>query len=107
MSNQNSHEEAKTETPQGSWNDLGSSLNALFAKLGQLIKEGNRRQFMLRSRNGKVVFRLPLTIAVIIGLLLLWSAAPLLLIAFIIALALRVQFIVTRETPPHVNGETG
>jgi hypothetical protein len=62
---------------------------------------------MLRSRNGKIVFRLPLTIAIIIGLLLLWSAAPLLLIAFIIALALRVQFIITRETTPHANGETG
>jgi len=76
------------------WNSLWNSLRCGRSRLATLIRAGNRRQLVLRNAEGVTLLRLPLTLAVIVGLFLLWQAAPLLLVAFILALALRVQFLI-------------
>ena len=87
------------------WNNLRRGLSlpraqlatSIRAQLATLIRRGNRRQLVLRNAEGAMLLRLPLTLAVVVGLLLLWQAAPLLLGAFILALLFRVQFLITSE----------
>lgn len=79
------------------WNNLRRGLSLPRAQLAALIRRGNRRQLVLRNAEGAMLLRLPLTLAVVVGLLLLWQAAPLLLVAFLLALAFRVQFLITSE----------
>ena len=65
--------------------------------LNRLWREGNRRQFVLRGRDSRTFLRVPLTLAVLLALFLLWKAAPLLIVAIIIAFVLKVQFVITKE----------
>jgi hypothetical protein len=78
-------------------NVLRRSPRQLREQLAKWIRTGNRRQLVLRNAEGATLLRLPLMLAVVVGLLLLWQAAPLLLVAFIVALALRVQFLIAGE----------
>jgi len=82
-------------------NNLGSrlsgALNRLSAQLARLVRAGNRRQLVLRNAADVTLLRTPVTLAVVVGLLLLWWAAPLLLAAFILALVFRVRFIISSE----------
>lgn len=78
---------------------LSSLVGEFTAALGRLIERGNSRQFILRTADGRTLLRLPATLAVFFGLLLLWKAAPLLLIAVVVALVLKVQFIIASDAP--------
>jgi len=83
-------------------NVLRRGQHQLREQLAKGIRAGYRRQLVLRNAAGATLLRLPLTLAVVVGLLLLWQAAPLLLVAFIVALAFRVQFLIAGE----VDGKT-
>ncbi len=69
----------------------------LFRGLSRLWREGNRRQFVLRGSDSRTLLRVPLTLAVLFALLLLWKAAPLLIVAIVVAFVLKVEFVVTKE----------
>ncbi len=88
------HDPAGGGTDNGVWNSLEAALRAAVRGVGRLLREGNRRQLLLRDRDGRTLFRLPLTIAALIGLFLLWKAAPLLILAVIVVFALRASFVV-------------
>jgi len=78
-------------------NVLRHGLRQLREQLAKGIRAGYRRQLVLRNAEGATLLRLPVTLAILLGLLLLWQAAPLLLVAFIVALAFRVQFLIAGE----------
>jgi len=81
------------------WDNLGDTFEMIWRALGRLIREGNRRQLALRNRKGDVMVRLPLTVAALIGLFLLWKLWPLLLLLVIVLFALRGSLaILRRET---------
>jgi len=81
------------------WDRVGEIARATWSALGHLFKEGNRRQLALRKRDGEVLVRLPLTVAALIALFLLWKAWPLLLLALIAVLALRGSVVILRRDP--------
>jgi|GEM_PF-6860522 len=72
-------------------------LEACFKTCSRLLREGNRRQLLLRNASGRTVLRLPLTATALIALFLLWRVPILLILAVLIALALRVQMAIYRE----------
>ena len=75
---------------------LLDNIERLFSRL---TAAGNKRQFIIRNKHDQTVLHLPLTIAVVIGLFLLWQALPLVMITFIVALVLKMQFVITVEGP--------
>lgn len=76
---------------------LKQGIQGLFVQVGSLFKAGNQRQFILRSAKDRNVFRLPLSFAVLILFFLLWQAAPLVIIAFIVALVTKMQFVIVKN----------
>lgn len=84
----------------GFWQGFADALDTLGRALSHLWREGSKRQLAMRSRSGRTVFRLPLTVAALIALFLLWKAAPLLLLGIIVVLALRGSFVVLRPDAP-------
>lgn len=74
-------------------------LRELARVLSRLVERGNRRQLILRSADDRTLLRIPVTLAVLLGLVLLWQAAPFLIVALVVALALKVQFIVASDVP--------
>ncbi|MEJ2189319.1 MAG: DUF4342 domain-containing protein [Acidobacteriota bacterium] len=89
--------ERDTETRKDFWDNVGDTFEALWRALGRLLREGNRRQLALRDRKGAVLVRLPLTIAALIGLFLLWKVWPLLLLLVIVLFALRGSVVILRR----------
>lgn len=79
------------------WNSLLGLLRELTQGFSKLIDKGNKRQLILRSADNRTFLRTPLTLAVILGLVLLWRAAPLLIVAVIVALFVKVQFIIATD----------
>ena len=79
------------------WDNLGDTFEMIWRALGRLIREGNRRQLALRNRKGDVMVRLPLTVAALIGLFLLWKLWPLLLLLVIVLFALRGSLVILRR----------
>ena len=65
--------------------------------LNRLWREGKRRQLVLRGSDSRTLLRVPLTLAVLFALFLLWKAAPLLIVAIVVAFVLKVEFVVTKE----------
>lgn len=88
-SNVPNHEPADNRIEQG--------IRSFTDRVSDLFRQGNRRRFQLKNSQGKALFSLPLTVAVLIGLLLLWRAPLLVLIAVVVALVLKTQFVLTRE----------
>jgi len=89
----------RTEGKRDVWDRLGEAIQAM-ARVGRfLVREGNRRQLALRRRDGEVLVRLPLTIAVVIALFLLWLAWPLLLLTLIVVVAMRGSVVILRREP--------
>jgi hypothetical protein len=82
------------------WDNLGDTFEMIWRALGRLIREGNRRQLALRNRKGEVMVRLPLTVAALIGLFLLWKLWPLLLLLLIVLFALRGSVVILRREAP-------
>lgn len=79
-------------------NGFMDMLSTVLERLGALLSEGNHRQLIVRNEGNRTLLRLPLTVAVLLGLFLLWKATTLVVIAFIVALVLKVQFVVTHDT---------
>jgi len=93
VNDQNRDQENRRDT----WDHLGDVLKMIWRALGRLVREGNRRQLALRNRNGIVLVRLPLTVAALIGLFLLWKLWPLLLLLVIVLFALRGSVVILRR----------
>jgi hypothetical protein len=70
--------------------DVGQIFNNLLA-------EANRRRIVLRHQ-GETVLRLPLTIAIIIGLILLWKSPFLAIVLIGLVFFLRVQVVFERRS---------
>ena len=70
----------------------------LMDKARQLVDEGNRRRVVVRSPEGKDVFDIPLTVAVVGGILVFPATA----VATIVALATRHSIVVE-----HIDAEDG
>jgi hypothetical protein len=94
---QTNHAQNSDERPgRGAWDSLGEALDALVRGARQLWRAAAKRQLAMRDRAGRTLFRLPLTLAGLIALFLLWRAAPLLLLGVILVLALRGSFVILR-----------
>lgn len=73
------------------------------AMFNGLLAAGNRRRLVLRHR-GETVLRLPLTIAAVVALILLWQSAFLLVAVVALVLFLQVRVSLERRVdapPPH------
>lgn len=79
------------------WDVLGDVARTFWRALARLVREGNRRQLAFRNRRGETVFRLPLTVAVLIAIFLIWEALPLLILLLVVAFALRGSLVVLRR----------
>jgi hypothetical protein len=79
------------------WDRLGETFELIWRALGRLIAEGNRRQLALRDRKGEVLVRLPLTVAALIALFLLWAVWPALLVLAIVLFAMRGSLVILRR----------
>lgn len=90
---------------RGSCSGVSGLTRELMRGLNTLIARGNARQLIVRSADDRTLLRLPVTIAVLLGALLLWQAAPLVIVAVIVALALKVQFIVASDKVPAPPGD--
>ena len=65
-----------------------------------LLKRGNERVLELRNPEGRSVFRLGVTWAVVLGVAaLLMRLLPIVAIAAVVLLVLKYQFIVTKQVP--------
>lgn len=97
------HDRVNPDEPRrpSSWDNLDGALDTAFRGLRALWHEGNRRQLALRNRSGATLFRLPLMLALLIGLFLLWKAAPLLILGVILVFALRASFVVLGPPANH------
>ena len=93
------HEQQRRE-PAGNSHSSSGGID-FAAMLNGLLAAGNRRRLVLRHR-GETVLRLPLTIAVAVGLILLWQSAFLLVAAVALVLFLQVSVSLERrvDSPP-------
>ena len=75
-------------------------LSVAWEAVQELVRQGNRRRVTLRSRDGAVMGRAPLTIAVLV-LLVAIPAWPLLLVLVVVGFAVGAQLSVERldESP--------
>ena len=64
----------------------------------RLVRQGNRRRVTLRSREGDVWVRMPLTLTLLV-VLLLTPAWPLLAMLVVLGFAVKAQLSVERHTP--------
>ncbi len=81
------------------WDYFGEGVQAAARAVVTLVREGNRRQLALRKQGGDPLVRLPLTVAVLVGLVLLWWSWPLLVLALVLILALRGSVVILRREP--------
>ena len=79
------------------WDTLGDTAEVVWRALLRLIREGNRRAIAFRNRKGEVIVRLPLTVAALIALALLWWAWPALLLIALVLVALRGSVVILRK----------
>ena len=78
------------------WAQFEHLVRSLWSALTRLVRQGNRRRVTLRSRDGEVWVRMPLTLAALLALLLLpyW---PLLVVLIVIGFAVGAQLAVERQ----------
>ena len=87
-------------TSSRQWERFWTQFEHLARTLGdvitRLVRQGNRRRVTLRSRDGEVWVRMPLTLAALLALLLLpyW---PLLVVLIVIGFAVGAQVAVERQ----------
>lgn len=93
----NAPDDGVNENRQATDNKIENGIRDFTDRIGELFRQGNRRRFELHNSEGKALFSLPLTIAVLIGLFLLWRLPVLLIIAAVAALFLKAKFVLTRE----------
>ena len=77
--------------------DIGERIREVGAEIvkqgRRLLKLGNRRQLIIRSRDNDLILQTPLTLAAVFGIVLLFRALPILIAAVVAALVFRVQII--------------
>jgi hypothetical protein len=88
---------------QGGGPRSGVDVGQIFSNL---LAEANRRRIVLRHE-GETVLRLPLTIAVIIGLVLLWKSPFLTVLIIGLIFFLRVQVVFERRSNVRPPGPRG
>jgi hypothetical protein len=103
MSDQNTpqdHETAESNVPghEPSENRIDQGIRSFTDRIADLFRQGNRRHFQLNNAQGNKIFSLPLTVTVLIGLFLLWRLPFLVVLAVVVALVMKMQFVLTR---PH------
>lgn len=99
-SNPNNNTSSSTNgSTNGVWDRLGTLANQGLEMLGKLLKLGNRRQLILRNREGVTWLSMPLTLAAIIGIILLLRAAPLLILALVLGYVFKVKFVISKQRP--------
>ena len=106
MHDPNSHHHASADTGgttsshhgERFWTQFEHLARNLADVLTRLVRQGNRRRVTLRSREGEVWVRMPLTLAALLALLLLpyW---PLLVVLIVVGFAVGAQVAVERQ--PH------
>lgn len=79
-------------------NKIEQAIRDVTERIVELFRRGNRRRFELKSSQGRTIFGLPLILAAIIALFLLWRVPLLLVIAVVVALVVKAQFVLTRES---------
>jgi hypothetical protein len=84
--------------------DLQRLLRAGWDGAARLVRQGNRRRVTLRSREGEVWVRMPLTLTLLV-VVLLTPAWPLLVVLVAVGFAVGAQLSVERHTP--ARGDTG
>lgn len=80
------------------WNSLGEAFTALVRGLGRLFTDPNQPRLALRTRNGSTPFRLPVAIAALVGVLLVWKALLLLVVIVIAVFATGSRFVLINPT---------
>jgi hypothetical protein len=113
MSDQNSnheHDTASSNVPghEPAENRIDQGIRSFTDRIADLFRQGNRRRFQLNNAQGNKIFSLPLTITVLIGLFLLWRLPFLVVIAVVVALVMKMQFVLTRSHDVEIvepNGE--
>jgi hypothetical protein len=73
-------------------------LRVALGRPARLVRQGNRRRVTLRSREGEVWVRMPLTLTLLV-VLLLTPAWPLLVVLVAVGFAVGAQLSVERHTP--------
>lgn len=109
MHDPDSHRHANTDTGRATssrnderfWAPFEHLARNLWDTLATLVRQGNRRRVTLRSRDGEVWVRMPLTLVALLALLLLPSW-PLLVVVIVVGFAVGAQVAVERqhEAPP-------
>ena len=77
-------------------NRIDQGIRSFTDRIADLWRQGNRRRFQVNRPDGSELFGLPLTVTVLIGLFLLWRVPFLLVIAVVVGLVMKMQFVVTR-----------
>lgn len=91
--------EHDTNTPNDSaWNNLSEAFTALVRGLGRLFTDPNQPRLALRTRNGSTPFRLPVAVAALVGILLVWKALLLLIVIVIGVYATGSRFVLIHPT---------
>lgn len=72
----------------------------LAEQVTRLLKEGNMRQLQIRSENGDVYVKVPLTAGAIVGGVMVIATPWLALIGAIAGLAAKVRIEIIRDRPP-------
>jgi hypothetical protein len=88
-------------------NRIDKTIHDFTERVSELFREGNQRRFEVRNPQGQKLFGLPLVFAVLIGLFLLWRVPVLLIVAVVVALVLKFQFVITGESKSEMGEPNG
>jgi Flp pilus assembly protein TadB len=92
--NQQTHETTNTTNTQHKKDTFSSTVDDVFKAISDAFKKINERQLVLRNRAGQNVLRLPLVWAIVIVLVsFAIQVVPILVIAVIVALVTKHQFV--------------
>jgi hypothetical protein len=87
-----------TNTQQPKKDAFSSALDDIFKSLKDAFKKMNERQLVLKNKAGSSVFRLPLVWAIVIGIgSFVFQIVPIVVIAVIIALVTKHQFVIEHK----------
>lgn len=82
----------------GNDNKIDSAIHDFTERISELFRQGNRRRLEVKNPEGRTLFGLPLLIAAVIGLFLLWRVPVLLIVAVVVALVMKFQFVIVEES---------
>jgi hypothetical protein len=86
---------ATTTSQEPKKDAFSSAMDDIFKSLKDAFKKMNERQLVLKNKAGSSVFRLPLVWAIVIGAIsFLIQVVPIVVVAVIIALVTKHQFVI-------------